>query len=115
MDIRKIIQAIDHTNLDPCATEEEILAFAAAAQGTGIASLCVQPCYVATLAQHFPGGVPICTVVGFPHGCEPAAVKAAAAPQTAAADRNERRVILRIIITPSILHFAATGCRGKAF
>ena len=26
MDIRKIIQAIDHTNLDPCATEEEILA-----------------------------------------------------------------------------------------
>ena len=45
----------------------------------------------------------------------PQAVKAAAAPQTAAADRNERRVILRIIITPSILHFAATGCRGKAF
>ena len=79
MNTHRIIQAIDHTNLDPCATEEEILAFAAAAQGTGIASLCVQPCYVATLAQHFPGGVPICTVVGFPHGCEPAAVKAAEA------------------------------------
>lgn len=79
MDTRTIIQAIDHTNLDPCATEEEILAFAAASQGTGIASLCVQPCYVETLAQHFPGGVPICTVVGFPQGCEPAAVKAAAA------------------------------------
>ena len=43
MDTRAIIQAIDHTNLDACATEEEILAFAAAAQGTGIASLCVQP------------------------------------------------------------------------
>ena len=68
MNTHRIIQAIDHTNLDPCATEEEILAFAAAAQGTGIASLCVQPCYVATLAQHFPGGVPICTVVGFPPG-----------------------------------------------
>ena len=34
MDTHRIIQAIDHTNLDPCATEEEILAFAAAAQGT---------------------------------------------------------------------------------
>lgn len=89
MNTHRIIQAIDHTNLDPCATEEEILAFAAAAQGTGIASLCVQPCYVATLAQHFPGGVPICTVVGFPHGCEPAAVKAAAARQAFADGASE--------------------------
>ena len=29
MNTHRIIQAIDHTNLDPCATEEEILAFAA--------------------------------------------------------------------------------------
>lgn len=79
MNTHRIIQAIDHTNLDPTATEEEILAFAAAAQGTGIASLCVQPCYVETLAAHFSGGVPICTVVGFPQGCEPAEIKAAAA------------------------------------
>lgn len=96
MDIRKIIQAIDHTNLDACATEEEILAFAAAAQGTGIASLCVQPCYVATLAQHFPGGVPICTVVGFPQGCEPAAVKAAAARQAFADGASEVDMVLAL-------------------
>lgn len=89
MNTHRIIQAIDHTNLDPCVTEEEILAFAAAAQGTGIASLCVQPCYVETLAAHFPGGVPICTVVGFPQGCEPAAVKAAAARQAFADGASE--------------------------
>lgn len=96
MDTHRIIQAIDHTNLDPCATEEEILAFAAAAQGTGIASLCVQPCYVATLAQHFPGGVPICTVVGFPQGCEPAAVKAAAARQAFADGASEVDMVLAL-------------------
>lgn len=96
MNTHRIIQAIDHTNLDPCATEEEILAFAAAAQGTGIASLCVQPCYVATLAQHFPGGVPICTVVGFPHGCEPAAVKAAAARQAFADGASEVDMVLAL-------------------
>lgn len=77
--IGEIIAAIDHTNLDPQTTEREILTFAEAAQGTGIASLCVQPCYVETLVKHFPGGVPICTVVGFPNGYEPAEIKAASA------------------------------------
>ena len=96
MDTHRIIQAIDHTNLDPCATEEEILAFAAAAQGTGIASLCVQPCYVETLAAHFPGGVPICTVVGFPQGCEPAAVKAAAARLAFADGASEVDMVLAL-------------------
>lgn len=75
-DISKVIAAIDHTNLAPQTTERDILAFAEAAQGTGIASLCVQPCYVETLVKHFPGGVPICTVVGFPNGYESAEIKA---------------------------------------
>lgn len=77
MDMHRIISAIDHTNLDPTTTEKEILTFAEAAQGTGIASLCVQPCYVETLVKHFPGGIPICTVIGFPNGYEPAEIKAA--------------------------------------
>lgn len=77
MDAQKIIAMIDHTNLDPAATEKDVLTFAEAAQGSGIASLCVQPCYVETLVKHFPGGVPICTVIGFPNGYEPAEIKAA--------------------------------------
>ena len=58
--MKDIISKIDHTNLNPTATEAEILTFAEAAQGTGVASLCVQPCYVETLVKHFPGGVPVC-------------------------------------------------------
>lgn len=74
--MKDIISKIDHTNLNPTATEAEILTFAEAAQGTGVASLCVQPCYVETLVKHFPGGVPVCTVIGFPNGYETPEVKA---------------------------------------
>lgn len=77
MDAQQIIAMIDHTNLDPAATEKDVLTFAEAAQGSGVASLCVQPCYVETLVKHFPGGVPICTVIGFPNGYESAEIKAA--------------------------------------
>lgn len=77
--IQEIIRAIDHTNLDPQTTEREILAFAEAAQGTGVAALCVAPCYVETLVKHFPGGVPVCTVVGFPNGYEAPEIKALSA------------------------------------
>lgn len=74
--MKDIIAKIDHTNLNPTATEAEILAFAEAAQGTGVASLCVAPCFVETLVKHFPGGIPVCTVIGFPNGYEPPEVKA---------------------------------------
>ena len=74
--MKDIIAKIDHTNLNPTATEAEILAFAEAAQGNGVASLCVAPCFVETLVKHFPGGIPVCTVIGFPNGYEPPEVKA---------------------------------------
>ena len=74
--MKDIIAKIDHTNLSPTATEAEILAFAEAAQGTGVATLCVAPCFVETLVKHFPGGIPVCTVIGFPNGYEPPEVKA---------------------------------------
>ena len=74
--MKDIIAKIDHTNLNPTATEAEILAFAEAAQGTGVASLCVAPCFVETLVKHFPGGIPVGTVIGFPNGYEPPEVKA---------------------------------------
>ena len=38
MDAQTIIAMIDHTNLDPAATEKDVLTFAEAAQGSGVAS-----------------------------------------------------------------------------
>lgn len=94
--VREIIRAIDHTNLDPCTTEREILEFAEVAQGTGIASLCVQPCYVETIVKHFPGGVPVCTVVGFPNGYELAEIKAASAAYAFAHGAKEVDLVVPI-------------------
>lgn len=74
--MKDIISKIDHTNLNPTATEAEILTFAEAAQGHRRCFLVCAPCYVETLVKHFPGGVPVCTVIGFPNGYETPEVKA---------------------------------------
>ena len=94
--VQEIIRAIDHTNLDPCTTEREIIEFAEVAQGTGVASLCVQPCYVETIVKHFPGGVPVCTVVGFPNGYELAEIKAASAAYAFAHGAKEVDLVVPI-------------------
>ena len=74
--MKDIISKIDHTNLSPVATEKDILHFAEKAQGTGVASLCIAPCYVETVVKHFPNGVPVSTVIGFPNGYEASQIKA---------------------------------------
>lgn len=94
--IEEIIAAIDHTHLDPAATEAEILAFAQAAEGSGVAALCVPPSFVATLTMHFPAGVPICTVVGFPNGYEPAEIKHQAAVYAYAQGAKEVDMVVPI-------------------
>lgn len=74
--MNNIIRYIDHTNLSPIATEKDILAFAEMAQDYPVASICVAPCYVDTLIKHFPSGIPVCTVIGFPNGYESSYIKA---------------------------------------
>ena len=76
--MKEIISKIDHTNLSPLATEKDILQFAEDAQGSGVASLCIAPCYVETVVKHFSNSIPIATVIGFPNGYEPSAIKAKA-------------------------------------
>jgi deoxyribose-phosphate aldolase len=70
-----IIPHIDHTLLKPLATEADMLQFASDAQGTGVACLCIPPAFIPVLAERFPGGVPLCTVVGFPNGYESTDIK----------------------------------------
>lgn len=68
---------IDHTLLKPEATAAQVRQLCAEAAAHHFASVCVNPSHVALSAGLLDGsGVPVCTVVGFPLGATPAAVKA---------------------------------------
>lgn len=60
---------IDHTNLKPSATEEEIRRLCEEAKEYGFASVCVNPCDIPLAKELLTGsGVMVCTVIGFPLG-----------------------------------------------
>jgi deoxyribose-phosphate aldolase len=77
---KEIVKIIDHTNLQPTATKEEIEQLCREAKEEGFYAVCVHPCYVKT-ARFFlkESGVKICTVVGFPLGANDWETKAAEA------------------------------------
>lgn len=68
---------IDHTILKPEATSAEVHRVATEAMQHRFASVCVAPVWVKRVATMLQGGgVPVCTVVGFPHGTGKSTVKA---------------------------------------
>ncbi|MCK4303476.1 MAG: hypothetical protein KAY24_04495, partial [Candidatus Eisenbacteria sp.] len=90
----ELARMIDHTLLRPEATAGQIRALCQETSTYGFASVCIHPLWVPlateTLAGTNPphnaptqdagratgGGLAVCTVVGFPHGAQPADVKA---------------------------------------
>ena len=68
---------IDHSVLKPEATEHDVRAGADVVRAWSIGFYCIQPSWVA-LAAKLLVGTParVVTVVGFPHGCDRAEVKA---------------------------------------
>ena len=71
---------IDHTILKPEATPMQIEVLCADAREYAFASVCVNPIFVPMCSELLSGsGVDVCTVVGFPLGADPGAVKAAEA------------------------------------
>ena len=59
---------IDHTILTPEATRAQVERVAAEAVELGCASVCVQPDHVGYVVSMVGGRIPVCAVVGFPHG-----------------------------------------------
>lgn len=83
--VADVAKTIDHTILHPFATREDVLKIAREGLEFQTASVCVQPIWVADVAEVLKGSnVLTCSVVGFPHG--------ASRPQTIAfeADRAVR-------------------------
>jgi deoxyribose-phosphate aldolase len=77
-----LAKMIDHSLLQPTLTDAEMEAGIAVAIEYQVASICIKPYYVARCAQLLAGsGVKTSTVIGFPHGGNVTAIKAAESVQ----------------------------------
>lgn len=77
---RELARLLDHSVLKPEATLDDIRSGAAAARALGAGFYCVQPYWVQRAAEALAGSdTRVVSVVGFPHGCDRADVKARAA------------------------------------
>jgi deoxyribose-phosphate aldolase len=76
LNAKTLAQMIDHTLLKPEATPTQIEALCAEAKEYEFATVCVNPIHVKLAARALAGApVDVCTVVGFPLGATPTAVK----------------------------------------
>ena len=77
MNRNKIAKMCDHTLLKAFAEEKQIEVLCREAVENKVASVCVNPCYVAKAAQLVKGAdVRVCTVIGFPLGANTSDTKA---------------------------------------
>ena len=83
----QIAKTIDHSVLKPDFKTSDVEAGAKVAREYDVASYCIRPMDVPLAAKLLAGSnVPVCTVIGFPHGTTTSATKAF---ETAEAVRNE--------------------------
>jgi len=88
---------IDHTNLSPTATHEDIRELCRQAGEFGARSVCVNTDYVMFVRKELEGTpIRVCTVVGFPLGADTAKVKAAAADEAFANGAHEVDMVIDI-------------------
>ncbi len=87
---------IEHTHLQPHTTRSRIDALIAEALAYGFRGVCVPPWYVGYAAQQVPpsANLRIISVVGFPTGYHPTAVKVAEAEQLIAAGAQELDMVM---------------------
>lgn len=96
MHIKTILQHVDHTILSPMATWKEVKIACEEAQWADAASVCIPPCFVKQAAAHLHGTVPVCTVVGFPHGNVPSEGKVFEAEYALQAGAAEVDMVINI-------------------
>src|ERR1700761_795641 len=88
---------IDHTILKPDATEAEVRRFCEEARTHGFRAVCVNSTHVALVAKSLNGSVVrTCSVVGFPFGAMPSAIKVAETAAAVAAGADEIDMVIAI-------------------
>lgn len=75
-DLKEIAGMIDHSILHPTMTDKDLEDGCAVAIRYHTASVCIKPYAVKRAAELLEGsGIPVCTVIGFPHGSQTIATK----------------------------------------
>ena len=93
----ELARMIDHSVLKPEATGREIRAGADVVRSWHIGFYCVQPCWIKLAAEALAGtDARVVGVVGFPHGCDRAEVKARAAAIAAGEGAGEIDMVLNL-------------------
>ena len=91
----ELARVIDHSVLKPEATERDIRAGADVVRSWQIGFYCVQPCWIAAAVDALAGtDALVVAVVGFPHGCDRAEVKARAAAIAAGEGAGEIDMVM---------------------
>lgn len=75
MELKDILNKVDHTLLAQAATWDEIKATCNDAIQYGCASVCIPASYVKATAAYVSGKIAVCTVIGFPNGYNTTAAK----------------------------------------
>ena len=75
MEPREVLKHVDHTELMQTAKWEDIKRLCDDAVYYETSSICIPPAYVKQAAEYLNGKMPVCTVIGFPHGYNTTAVK----------------------------------------
>ena len=96
MDITKITEKIDHTNLDVCATEKDIFSLCDEAIRFCAASVCIPPSFVKIAHSYVCGKMKICTVIGFPNGYQSTETKCFEAKNAIENGADEIDVVINI-------------------
>lgn len=76
METKDILKYCDHTQLSQTATWEDIKTLIDDGIKYEVATVCIPPSYVAQAREYAGARLPICTVIGFPHGYNTTATKA---------------------------------------
>lgn len=79
MDIKDILSKVDHTLLAPDSTWAQIEEICDDGVKFGTASVCIPQTFVKRAKDYLWESLPICTVIGFPCGYVPTAIKVAEA------------------------------------
>jgi deoxyribose-phosphate aldolase len=97
MRVREFAKTVDHTLLKPEATEQEIVRLCEQASHFHFAAVCIPPSYVPLAARELRGAdVKVATVISFPFGYEPTAVKIAAVREAVTKGASELDVVMNI-------------------
>lgn len=96
MDVKAMLERVDHTQLKPYCTWEDIRALCEEAIAYHTASVCIPPCYVQRVRQTYGGQLKICTVIGFPLGYQVTAAKVCEAREAVAQGCEEVDMVINI-------------------